>query len=91
MAANDDWHVYIVRCRDGTLYTGIARDLDKRIAEHNSEAGGARYTRPRRPVKLVYSEQAPSRSEALKREYEIKRLPRAKKEAAAQTAGDLAS
>jgi len=80
MAEHDDWHVYIVRCSDGTLYTGIARDLKKRIAEHNSEAGGARYTRPRRPVELVYSEEAPSRSEALKREYEIKRLPRAGKE-----------
>ena len=80
MAENDDWHVYIVRCSDGTLYTGIARDLEKRIAEHNSEAGGARYTRPRRPVELVYSEEAASRSEALKREYEIKRLPRAGKE-----------
>ena len=77
---NDQWHVYIVRCRDGTLYTGIARDLRKRIAEHNSEGGGARYTRPRRPVELVYSEKSPSRSEALKREYEIKRMPRATKE-----------
>ena len=80
MAENDDWRVYIVRCSDGTLYTGIARDLGKRIAEHNSDAGGARYTRSRRPVELVYSEEAPSRSEALKREYEIKRLPRAGKE-----------
>ena len=80
MTENDAWHVYIVRCSDGTLYTGIARDLEKRIAEHNSEAGGARYTRPRRPVELVYSEEAPSRSAALKKEYEIKRLPRAGKE-----------
>jgi putative endonuclease len=80
MAANDNWHVYIVRCRDGTLYTGIARDLGKRIAEHNSEGGGSHYTRPRRPVELVYSEQATSRSEALKREYEVKRMPRADKQ-----------
>lgn len=79
MAANDQWHVYIIRCRDGTLYTGIANNLQNRIAKHNSEEGGARYTRSRRPVELVYSEQAPSRSEALKREYEVKKMPRAKK------------
>jgi putative endonuclease len=79
MAANDQWHIYIVRCRDGTLYTGIAMNLKKRIGEHNSREGGARYTRSRQPVELVYSERAASRSEALKREYEIKRLPRAKK------------
>jgi putative endonuclease len=79
MATNNQWHVYIIRCRDGTLYTGIANNLQKRIAEHNSEEGGARYTRSRRPVELVYSEQAPSRAESLKREYEVKRMPRAEK------------
>jgi putative endonuclease len=79
MTANDHWNVYMVLCRDGTLYTGIARSLGKRIDEHNSREGGARYTRSRRPVELVYSENVPSRSEALKREYEIKKLPRAKK------------
>jgi putative endonuclease len=79
MAANDHWHIYIVRCSDGTLYTGIAKNLRKRIEEHNSVEGGARYTRSRQPVELVYSEQALSRSDALKREYEIKRMPRAKK------------
>jgi putative endonuclease len=79
MTANDHWNVYMVLCRDGTLYTGIARSLGKRIDEHNSRERGARYTRSRRPVELVYSEQVPSRSEALKREYEIKKLPRAKK------------
>ena len=72
--------MYIVRCSDGTLYTGIARDVRRRITEHNSADGGSRYTRSRRPVELVYSERLSSRSEALKREYAVKRLPRAKKE-----------
>ena len=76
---SDIWHVYMVRCSDGTLYTGIAKDLDKRIEAHNSGKDGARYTRPRRPVKLVYSEQADSKSAAARLEYQIKRLPRAKK------------
>ena len=67
------WHVYVVRCADGTLYTGVARDLDARIAAHNCGAG-ARYTRGRRPVALVYREPAPDRSTALKRERAIKRL-----------------
>lgn len=80
MSGKENWHVYIVRCRDGTLYTGIARNLEKRIEEHNSGPAGARYTRSRRPVKLVHAEEAPSRSAALKREHEIKRLPRARKQ-----------
>ena len=79
MTGKDKWHVYIVRCRDGTFYTGIARMLETRIEQHNSGEAGARYTRSRRPVKLVYAEEAPSRSAALKREYEIKRMPRASK------------
>jgi putative endonuclease len=69
------WYVYIVRCRDGTLYTGITTDLDKRISSHNSGKGGAKYTRARRPVTLVYAEPAVSRSEAARREYRIKRMP----------------
>ncbi|MFW2365482.1 MAG: GIY-YIG nuclease family protein [Desulforhopalus sp.] len=68
------WYVYIVRCRDSTLYTGITTDLSRRLNEHNSEQGGARYTRPRRPVTLVYSETADSRVTASKREYQIKQL-----------------
>jgi putative endonuclease len=74
------WHVYIVRCIDGTLYTGITNDLDKRIEAHNSGKDGARYTRSRRPVKLVYSEEAESKSAASRLEYQLKKLPRAKKE-----------
>ena len=76
----DIWHVYMVHCSDGTLYTGIAKDLQKRIEAHNSDKGGARYTRSRRPVKLVYSEQVASKSAASRLEYQIKKLPRLKKE-----------
>ena len=75
----DIWHVYMVRCSDGTLYTGITNDLKKRIEAHNSGKEGARYTRSRRPVKLVYSEQVESKSAAAKLEYQLKKLPRLKK------------
>ncbi len=70
------WYVYIVRCSDNTLYTGISTDPGSRVSEHNSGQYGAKYTRARRPVTLVYTEQATSRSAALKREIAIKRLPR---------------
>lgn len=70
------WYVYIVRCCDNTLYTGITTDPAARITEHNSGQYGAKYTRARRPVILVYTEQAESRSAALKREIAIKRLSR---------------
>jgi len=53
-----EWTVYILRCRDGSLYTGITTDPERRLAEHNSDRGAARYTRPRRPVRLVYTEPA---------------------------------
>ena len=78
--ANPDWNVYIVRCADHTLYTGIARDLRQRIAQHN-EGKGAAYTRARRPVVLVHQEPAPDRGAALRREAAIKRLPVAAKRA----------
>lgn len=68
------WHVYMVRCSDASLYTGVTTDLDKRIAEHN-KGTGARYTRTRRPVVLVYSERAPDRATAQRREAAIKRMP----------------
>lgn len=74
------WQVYIARCADGTLYTGIARDVVKRIAEHNAGKGAAaNYTRARRPVVLVYREEAADRSSASKREYQIKQLSRTEK------------
>jgi putative endonuclease len=72
-------HVYIVRCADGTLYTGYARDPEKRAQTHNA-GKGAKYTANRLPVLLVYSEACESRSAALKREYELKSLTRAEKE-----------
>lgn len=71
------WVVYILRCADGTLYTGVTTDAARRVGEHNAgRATGARYTRARRPVKLVYREWASSRSAACKREYQIKQMSR---------------
>ncbi|MCF6280654.1 MAG: GIY-YIG nuclease family protein [Candidatus Polarisedimenticolaceae bacterium] len=75
------WSVYILRCSDGSLYTGITTDLGRRIDEHNGDDRlAARYTRCRRPVSLVYSEQCENRSSALKREYVIKQMSRQAKE-----------
>jgi predicted GIY-YIG superfamily endonuclease len=72
------WYVYIARCADATLYTGVARDVETRIAEHNS-GRGAKYTRGRLPLALVYQERAADRGAALRREHEIKRMPSAAK------------
>ncbi|HEX2659743.1 MAG TPA: GIY-YIG nuclease family protein [Polyangia bacterium] len=69
------WFVYVVRCRDGSLYTGISNDVEARVARHNAGLG-ARYTRARRPVQLVYTERKRSRSYALRREAAIKALAR---------------
>ena len=77
----EDWFVYILRCNDGSLYTGVARDVARRVEEHNSDnQRGAKYTRARRPVNLVYQEQVASRSAAGKREHEIKQLKKSVKE-----------
>ena len=76
--AADGWWVYVVRCADATLYTGVTRDLERRISEHNG-GRGARYTRPRRPVQLIYSEPAENRSEAQRREHVIRQWPAARK------------
>lgn len=73
-----EWYVYILRCADDSLYTGIARDLSARIALHNA-GKGAKYTRGRGPVRMVYSERVASRSAALQREHAIKQLPAAAK------------
>ena len=78
VAAEAEWFVYVVRCVDRTLYTGVTTDADKRVAEHNRGCG-ARYTRARRPVELVYLEPAADRGAALRRESEIKRMPSAAK------------
>jgi len=72
------WWVYILRCADGTLYTGIARDVAARLAQHRAGTG-ARYTRGRAPLELVYQEVAPSRSAATRREAAIKRRTRREK------------
>ena len=72
-------YTYILKCSDGSLYTGWTNDLEKRIAAHNA-VKGAKYTKSRRPVILVYYEAFETKEEAMQREYRIKRLPRAEKE-----------
>ena len=69
------WHLYILRCGDGTLYTGITTDVEKRFEAHQS-GKGAKYTRGRGPLELVYRETCGTHSDALKREIEVKRLSR---------------
>lgn len=71
--------VYMLRCKDGTFYIGSTKDLERRVREHNEGRNGARYTRARRPVELVYSEECESWSAALKREWELKQLKRSAK------------
>ena len=71
-------YVYIVKCADGTYYTGYTNDLKRRIKQHNA-GEGAKYTKGRRPVELVHSEQFATKSEAMKREYKIKQLKRQRK------------
>lgn len=89
-----NWFVYLLRCADGTFYTGITTDPARRLAEHNGIGAngtrstckkGARYTRARQPVTLVWSEPAADRAEAARREYVVRKLPRAEKERLAQT------
>lgn len=82
--SSSQWYVYILRCHDGSLYTGVSTDVSRRLAEHNHGSRGARYTRSRRPVSLLYHESAGSRSEAQQREYAIRRLSREAKLALAQ-------
>ncbi|WP_246798169.1 GIY-YIG nuclease family protein [Alkalibacter rhizosphaerae] len=72
------YYIYVVRCADGTFYTGITTDLKRRLMEHN-EGTASKYTRPRRPVRMVYSEKSEDRSSATKRELEIKSWNRKKK------------
>ena len=76
---NMAFYCYILECSDGTYYTGWSTDPERRLREHNNGAG-ARYTRSRRPVRLVYLEEMPDKSSALKRERAIKALPRLKKQ-----------
>ena len=72
-------YVYILRCADGTFYTGYTTDPERRTSVHNS-GKGAKYTRPRRPVELIYTEEFDDKSDAQKREYAIKQLTRTEKE-----------
>ena len=81
-ARTEDWYVYMLRCADHSLYTGITKDIDRRLHEHNSDNRlAAKYTRARRPVSLIYQELFDTKSDALKREYAIKQLGKLQKEA----------
>ena len=77
-SSGENWFVYIVRCADGSLYTGITKDVNRRCQQHNAGTA-SRYTRSRRPVKLIYQEFHPSQSSALKREAAIKAMNREEK------------
>jgi putative endonuclease len=83
-----DWYVYILRCRDGSLYTGIATDVERRIADHLANKG-AKYLRGRGPLKLVFKKQVGKKGRALKVEHQVKRLPRYKKEALVKTGAGI--
>lgn len=79
VCVENNWYVYILRCKDNTLYTGITTDVAKRLVAHRS-GKGAKYTRGRTPLELVYQEVCENHSQALKREWEIKTLTRIQKE-----------
>lgn len=81
------WYLYILRCSDNTLYTGITTDVEKRLETHRS-GKGAKYTRGRTPLTLVYREECGSHSHALRRELEIKRLTRPEKEGLIESAAE---
>jgi putative endonuclease len=74
------WFVYLLRCSDNSLYCGITNNLNRRINEHNSSSKGAKYTRSRRPVSLVFSQTSSNRSEASKLEAKIKKMTKKQKE-----------
>lgn len=80
MSIATSWFVYILRCADGTFYTGVTTDVERRVQTHNESPTGAKYTKARRPVVLVWSEPAADRSTAQKREAAIKQLSRTEKE-----------
>lgn len=80
ITATANWWVYMVRCADGTLYTGISTDVLRRLRQHNGEiVGGAKYTAARRPVTLVYQQACADRSAAGQAEYRLRRMSRSKK------------
>lgn len=74
------WFVYILQCADNTLYTGITTDVERRVLEHNQSEKWAKYTKIRRPVELVFSQECEDRSHASKREYAIKKLTKKQKQ-----------
>ena len=74
------FYFYIVRCADDSLYSGITTNLKRRVEEHNSDKLGARYTRSKQPVQLIYNETFSSKSLALKREWEVKKMTKKEKE-----------
>jgi putative endonuclease len=80
-ASPSGWFVYVVECRDGTYYTGVARDVERRLAEHNA-GRGARYTRGRGPVRIVAASRALEKRAAYRLEWAVKQLPRRRKAAA---------
>lgn len=85
------WFLYVLRCADGTLYTGITTDLRRRVDEHNHSARGAKYTASRRPVELAGAWAKASRSQASRAEYRFKKLSRAQKLARLEQPGDYLS
>ena len=83
------WYVYFLRCADGSLYAGVTTDVTRRVREHNGEGGkgkGAKYTKARSPVNLVYQESMPTRSKALIREAQLRKLSKLEKEKIAKLA-----
>ena len=83
-----DWYLYMVRCRDGSLYTGIATDVENRLADHRANKG-AKYLRGRGPLKLVFKKRIGEKGEALKIEQQVKNLPRHKKESLINTGAGI--
>ena len=75
-----DWVVYMLRCADNSLYTGVTTDVERRVLEHNAKKSVTKYTRARQPVEVAYQETAESRSEACKREAQLKKLTKKQKE-----------
>lgn len=83
-----DWYLYIIRCRDGSLYTGIATDVESRLSDHRANKG-AKYLRGRGPLKLVFKKRIGEKGRALKFEQQVKKLPKAKKEALVKTGAGI--
>ena len=78
VSVEETWYVYIVQCADGSLYTGVAKDVEMRVSQHNA-GKGAKYTRARLPVRLIHREPAADQGSAMRREYEIKGMTRKRK------------